>query len=64
MSSLVGDEVLDAFTVRGSPAEVAAALSARYGGVADRVSFNLPYPAGDAPQKILAALQDTIRSGG
>ena len=64
MSSLVGDEVLDAFAVRGSPAEVAATLRARYGGVADRVSFNIPYPADDAPQRILAALQDTPRSAG
>ena len=56
MGSLIGDDVLDAFAVSGTPEEVAAGLRARYEGVVDRISFNTPYQAGDAPARILAAL--------
>lgn len=40
MASLVDDGMLDRFTVRGTPAEVGAALVARYGGLVDRVALS------------------------
>ena len=38
MGGLIDDSVLDAFTVRCPPGEVAARLRARYGGLADRIA--------------------------
>jgi len=38
MGALIDDRVLDAFTVRCAPGEVAARLRARYGGLVDRIA--------------------------
>ncbi|RAG82729.1 LLM class F420-dependent oxidoreductase [Streptacidiphilus pinicola] len=43
MAAEIPDEVLDAFAVSGTPAEVAAALGTRFGGAVDRVSLYTPY---------------------
>lgn len=43
MGTLVDDEVLDAFAVVAEPDRVAAAISARFGGIVDRLSFYTPY---------------------
>jgi probable F420-dependent oxidoreductase len=43
MPKVIDDELLEALSVRGTPAEVATALARRYEGVADRVGFYLPY---------------------
>ena len=39
MAALIDDRMLDAFTVRAEPAQVAARLRARYGGLVDRLSL-------------------------
>lgn len=44
MAARVDDGVLEAFAVRARPGEVAKAIAARYGDVADRVNLYLPYP--------------------
>lgn len=45
MGELIDDDILDAFAVAGDPAEVAAALTARFGDIVDRISLYLPYRA-------------------
>ncbi len=45
MGALISDDVLGAFAVAGSPAEVAAALHARFGDVITRISLYTPYRA-------------------
>jgi probable F420-dependent oxidoreductase len=57
MGQLVDDEVLGAFALQGTPEEVAGALLSRFGGLVDRVTFNMPYPSGDSQLRILAALR-------
>lgn len=39
----IDDRLLDTLCVRGSPNDVAAQLVGRYGGIADRIGFYLPY---------------------
>jgi probable F420-dependent oxidoreductase len=58
MPALVTDEMLEQLTVRGSPAAVAGELRRRYGQVADRVGFYLPY--GHEPE-LVAAVTDGLR---
>lgn len=48
MPNLITDEMLEALSLRGTPVEVAAALTARYGTIAARVGFYLPYAADPA----------------
>ena len=48
MAGLIDDDVLDAFAVSGTPAEVAAALLERFGDLATRLSVNTPYDADPA----------------
>ena len=58
MGPLIGDDVLEAFAVVGSPAEAGAELVRRYGDVFDRVSLYMPYRA--APEvtgELVAALR-------
>jgi probable F420-dependent oxidoreductase len=43
MNVLIDDEVLDTLAVRGEPAEVATEILRRFGDVATRVGFYLPY---------------------
>ena len=45
MAALIDDDLLDAITLRGTPADVGAQLRARYDGVADRVGLTVPYQA-------------------
>ena len=48
MGGLIGDELVDTFTVRGRPEEIAPRVLARYGDLVDRISFNAPYRADPA----------------
>jgi probable F420-dependent oxidoreductase len=43
MGTLISDDVLDAFAVAGSPAQVAQGIMARFGDVIDRFSLYAPY---------------------
>ena len=45
MGSLISDDVLDAFAVAGSPAQVAHELLSRFGDVVTRISLYTPYRA-------------------
>lgn len=45
MAALVDDDVLSRFAVRGEPHQVAKAVLARSGDIADRVNLYLPYAA-------------------
>jgi probable F420-dependent oxidoreductase len=45
MAALIDDELLHAFSVVGSPAQVGAGLRARWGPVVDRISLYATYPA-------------------
>jgi probable F420-dependent oxidoreductase len=47
MGELITDDILEAFAVIAEPDDVGDALLARFGGLADRVSFYAPYPAPD-----------------
>ncbi|HEY2509030.1 MAG TPA: TIGR03617 family F420-dependent LLM class oxidoreductase [Streptosporangiaceae bacterium] len=48
MAELISDDVLDAFAVTGTPAEVAAGLRARFGDVVTRIGLYTPYQADPA----------------
>jgi probable F420-dependent oxidoreductase len=43
MGALIGDDLVDVFTVRGKPEEIARKVLSRYGDLVDRISFNAPY---------------------
>ena len=43
MGDLITDEMVDAFTVRGTPDEIPDLVQTRYGDLVDRISFNAPY---------------------
>jgi probable F420-dependent oxidoreductase len=45
MGDLIDDDVLDAFAVSGTPVEVAAAVRQRFGDIATRISYYMPYAA-------------------
>jgi hypothetical protein len=45
MAARMSDELVEEFTVSGAPAEIAAKVTQRYGGIVDRIAFNAPYPA-------------------
>jgi probable F420-dependent oxidoreductase len=55
MGDLITDDVLDAFAVSGTPAEVAAAIVARYGDVITRTSLYAPYRTDNADLLAVAA---------
>ncbi|WP_227000602.1 TIGR03617 family F420-dependent LLM class oxidoreductase [Protaetiibacter intestinalis] len=58
MGEHVDDEMLAAFAAVGSPAEVAAQLRARFGGLATRLSFSASYPIRpELAGQLLAALR-------
>jgi probable F420-dependent oxidoreductase len=48
MGELIDDEILATFAVIAEPADLAAGITARYGGVLTRVSFYAPYKADPA----------------
>jgi probable F420-dependent oxidoreductase len=60
MAALMPPDLVDQFTVSGRPEEIAAHVTARYGGLVDRVALNAPYPA--EPQRwarVLAGFRET-----
>ncbi|MCW0215391.1 MAG: TIGR03617 family F420-dependent LLM class oxidoreductase [Pseudonocardia sp.] len=59
MATLIDDDVLGAFALDGSPAELAARIEARYGDLADRVSLYTPY---DVDPALLTATAHHLRS--
>jgi probable F420-dependent oxidoreductase len=60
MGKLITDDVLDAFAVSGSPAEVAATVQQRYGDIIDRISLYTPH----APDRAdLTAVTAALRAG-
>jgi probable F420-dependent oxidoreductase len=60
MGDLISDDVLDAFSVSGSPAEVAATVQHRFGDIIDRISLYTP----QAPARAeLAVVTATLRAG-
>jgi len=61
MPALVGDAQLEALTVRGDPEVVAERLVTRYGDVADRAGFYLPY---GADPRHVAEIITAVRSRG
>jgi probable F420-dependent oxidoreductase len=60
MGTLIGDDVLGAFAVAGSPPEVAAALRARFADVITRISLYTPY---QADPEAVAAVVAALRTG-
>ena len=58
MANLIDDDLLDAVTLRGDPATVAARLHQRFDGFADRVALSTPGGLADAD---LAALVEEFR---
>ncbi|MGI8334577.1 TIGR03617 family F420-dependent LLM class oxidoreductase [Actinomadura scrupuli] len=64
LPGLIDDGLLAAVGVVGTPAEVAAAITRRTGGIADRIGFYLPYRAEpDCVAEILDALRGGARLG-
>lgn len=59
LSALVDDALLDTVTVRGTPAEVADRIAARYAGRAARVCVYLPYATADG---LLGELVDALHA--
>jgi probable F420-dependent oxidoreductase len=43
MGGLIDDDLVDVFTVQGTPEEIAPRVLDRYGDLVDRISFNAPY---------------------
>lgn len=59
MAAAVDDDILSAFAAVGSPAEVAAQLTGRFGGIVTRLSFSASYPI---RPEVSAALLTALRS--
>jgi probable F420-dependent oxidoreductase len=59
MPQAIDDDLLEALSVRGTPAEVAVELRRRYDGIADRVGFYLPY--GHDPD-VVTEIIDAVRT--
>lgn len=55
MADLITDDVLEAFAVAGSPAQVAASLRERFGDLVTRISLYSPYQADPADLAAVAA---------
>jgi probable F420-dependent oxidoreductase len=54
MTGLIDDDVLDTLAVRGEPATIGARVRDRYGVLADRISFSMPYePAAECMDEVL-----------
>lgn len=50
MSSMITDEIIDAFVVSGTPEQIAPRLQKRYGDIVQRVSFDTPARLG--PERV------------
>ncbi len=59
LGTLIDDEVMGTIAVLGTPSEVAEKLHARYGDIADRLGFSIPYAA---PDETIAELLNELRS--
>jgi probable F420-dependent oxidoreductase len=60
MGKLITDDVLDAFAVSGTPAQVATTVLARFGDIIDRISLYTPH----APDRAeVSAVTDALRAG-
>lgn len=59
MAAMVDDDLLDAITLRGTPAAVGRQLRGRYDSIADRVGLTLPYAAGPS---LLGEILDHARN--
>ncbi len=59
LTRLVPDELVELFTVRGDPTEVADQLHHRYGGLVDRLGLNLQAPA---PADQISAVIDNLQA--
>jgi probable F420-dependent oxidoreductase len=59
MGELITDDVLAAFAVSGTPAQVAATVQQRFGDIIDRISLYTPYEADRAE---LAAVTSALRA--
>jgi hypothetical protein len=58
MSSLITDEMVDAFAVQGTPDEIGPKVRARYGDLVQRVSFDTSAQlAPDRVARVLAGLR-------
>jgi probable F420-dependent oxidoreductase len=62
MGTLITDEMVEAFTVRGGADELPGRVRARYGGLVDRISFNAPYRRD--PDRWAAVLEGFRTDGG
>lgn len=60
MTSLIDDDVLDTFAVRGDAGSVAREITRRFGGLLARCSIYTPNYT--APREVLSELMDTIQS--
>jgi probable F420-dependent oxidoreductase len=58
MATAIDDDVLTAFALAGTPAELAAQIEERYGDLADRVSLYTPY---DVDPELLTATAKHLR---
>jgi len=62
MDLLVGEEVLEAFAVVGSPEEAGAEVVRRYGDVLDRLTLHTPYAAErELTSRLAAAVREALR---
>jgi probable F420-dependent oxidoreductase len=60
MPGLIDDEIVDTLAVFGEPASIGARVRERYGGVADRISFSMPYePSFECMHEVLAGFRAT-----
>ena len=61
MGTLITDDVVDAFAVRGEPEEIPKLILARYGDVIDRVTFYTPYKSDpDRWKAVLAGFKSAV----
>jgi probable F420-dependent oxidoreductase len=61
MGTLITDDVVDAFAVRGEPEDIPRLILARYGDVIDRVTFYTPYKSDPERWKsVLAGFKSAV----
>ena len=60
MTGLIDDEIVDALAVRGEPGSIGARVRERYGDLADRISFSMPYePSTECMHDVLSGFRAT-----
>jgi probable F420-dependent oxidoreductase len=57
MGTLITDEILDAFAVRGTPEEIPGHLERRFGDLVDRISLYMPFDDHGVTPRIIAGLK-------